>query len=71
MLLKNLFSVKCRIEIHGAGPALENEAVAGGMEAGSVPASRTQPLGVAPERGSRSRCELAPAAAAPLTEPAN
>lgn len=51
-----LFSVKCLTEIHGAGPALENEAVARGMEAriraclpGTAPryrsgAGRTQPL---------------------------
>lgn len=57
------------MEIHGSGAALGNEAVE--WEPGSVPVSRTQPLGVAPERGARSRPELAPAAAAPLTEPAN
>lgn len=70
MHFKKLFAVKCRVEIHGAGPAAENGAVAGGMEQDQCRV-RAQPPGVSPERDSRSRSGPAPAAAAPPAEPAH
>lgn len=68
---KNVFSVKCGIETMGLDQHWRLKLSLVEWKAGSAPFSRTHPLGVAPERGSRSRSELASAAAAPLTEPAN